>query len=215
MRLLYAGCFLLFRERTGHPAGRPRRASPPDDAGRLPGKPEQNAVSTKGDIMAIARAGNGFPPLADKHHILSVHTAVPSKGAAGFFYSTRFYLIPGHIIALTRKIVNFGLTNIVVDGKVDMTNKFVKNIRRLIREIGDEELGLINNLKKYRSELGINQTELGRLAGVSRQTISLIERGDYSPSVTLALKIAKICEVRVEDIFVYEEDEKDDEKHDC
>lgn len=96
-----------------------------------------------------------------------------------------------------------------------MTNKFVKNIRRLIREIGDEELGLINNLKKYRSELGINQTELGRLAGVSRQTISLIERGDYSPSVTLALKIAKICEVRVEDIFVYEEDEKDDEKHDC
>ena len=118
-------------------------------------------------------------------------------------------------ILLTRKIVNFGLTNIVVDGKVDMTNKFVKNIRRLIREIGDEELGLINNLKKYRSELGINQTELGRLAGVSRQTISLIERGDYSPSVTLALKIAKICEVRVEDIFVYEEDEKDDEKHDC
>ena len=47
--------------------------------------------------MAIARAGNGFPPPADKHHILSVHTAVPSKGAAGFYYSTRFYLIPGHI----------------------------------------------------------------------------------------------------------------------
>ena len=77
--------------------GRPRRVSPPDDAGRLPGKPEQNAVPTKGDIMAIARAGNGFPPPADKHHILSVHTAVPSKGAAGFFYSTHFYLIPGHI----------------------------------------------------------------------------------------------------------------------
>ena len=44
-------------------------------------------------------------------------------------------------------------------------------------------------------------------AGVSRQTISQIERGDYSPSVTLALKLAKICGVRVEDIFVYQEDE--------
>ena len=47
---------------------------------------------------------------------------------------------------------------------------------------------------------------MGKLAGVSRQTISQIERGDYSPSVTLALKIAKICEVSVEDIFIYEED---------
>ena len=66
---------------------------------------------------------------------------------------------------------------------------------------------LLNHLKEYRSKLGINQTELGKLAGVSRQTISLIERGDYSPSVTLALKLAKICRTTVEDIFVYEENE--------
>ena len=67
---------------------------------------------------------------------------------------------------------------------------------------------LYNQLKEYRSKLGINQTDLGKMAGVSRQTISLIERGDYSPSVTLALKLAKICEVKVEDIFLYEEDEQ-------
>lgn len=73
-------------------------------------------------------------------------------------------------------------------------------------EEGDE-LPLLNYLKEYRSRMGINQTELGKLAGVSRQTISLIERGDYSPSVTLALKIAKICQVTVEDIFEYEEEE--------
>lgn len=66
---------------------------------------------------------------------------------------------------------------------------------------------LLNRLKEYRSKLGINQTELGKRAGVSRQTISLIERGDYSPSVTLALKLAKICQVKVEDIFEYEEDD--------
>lgn len=67
-------------------------------------------------------------------------------------------------------------------------------------------MALLNHVKEYRSELGINQTELGKLAGVSRQTISLIERGDYSPSVTLALKLAKICGVKVEDLFEYEED---------
>ena len=66
---------------------------------------------------------------------------------------------------------------------------------------------LKNRLKEHRARLGINQQELGRLVSASRQTISLIERGDYSPSVTLALKIAKVCGVTVEDIFLYEEDE--------
>ena len=71
-----------------------------------------------------------------------------------------------------------------------------------------EKVPLLNKLKEYRSDLGINQTEMGKLAGVSRQTISLIERGDYSPSVTLALKIAKVCGVSVEDIFQYEDDKE-------
>ena len=68
---------------------------------------------------------------------------------------------------------------------------------------------LLNRLKEYRSRLGVNQTEMGKLAGVSRQTISQIERGDYSPSVTLALKIAKVCNAKVEDIFQYEEEEEE------
>ncbi len=68
---------------------------------------------------------------------------------------------------------------------------------------------LINHLKEYRARLGVNQQEMGRLVGVSRQTISQIERGDYSPSVTLALKIARICAVTVEDIFEYQEDISD------
>ncbi len=68
---------------------------------------------------------------------------------------------------------------------------------------------LNNKLKDYRALLGVNQQEMGKLAGVSRQTISQIERGDYSPSVTLALKLAKLCNVTVEDIFQYEEDENE------
>ena len=71
---------------------------------------------------------------------------------------------------------------------------------------------LYNHLKEMRARLGVNQQEMGALVGTSRQTISQIERGDYSPSVTLALKIAKTCGVTVEEIFDYveEENEKDD-----
>ena len=66
---------------------------------------------------------------------------------------------------------------------------------------------LYNRLKEYRAKIKVNQTEMGNLVGVSRQTISQIERGDYSPSVTLALKIAKVLNVSVEEIFRYEEGE--------
>lgn len=66
---------------------------------------------------------------------------------------------------------------------------------------------LLNHLKEYRAKIGVNQQQMGELVGVSRQTISQIERGDYSPSVSLALKIARVFNVPVENIFVYEEDE--------
>ena len=69
---------------------------------------------------------------------------------------------------------------------------------------------LLNHLKEYRARIGVNQQEMGQLVGVSRQTISQIERGDYSPSVTLALKIAKVFDAKVEDIFDYVEDEEDE-----
>lgn len=69
---------------------------------------------------------------------------------------------------------------------------------------------LHNHLKEYRARLGVNQQELGALVGTSRQTISQIERGDYSPSVTLALKIAMTCGVKVEDIFEYIPDESEE-----
>lgn len=70
---------------------------------------------------------------------------------------------------------------------------------------------LYNRLKEYRAKIPVNQQEMGALVGASRQTISLIERGDYSPSITLALKIAKVFEVPVEEIFYYEEYEGEDE----
>ena len=68
---------------------------------------------------------------------------------------------------------------------------------------------LKNHLKEYRARLGVNQQQMGALVGTSRQTISQIERGDYSPSVTLALKLARACGVTVEELFEYEEDPDD------
>ncbi|TYK88228.1 transcriptional regulator, partial [Streptococcus pyogenes] len=46
-----------------------------------------------------------------------------------------------------------------------------------------------------------NQTEMAKLAGVSRQTISLIERNEYTPSIVIAMKIAKVFQEPVEDVF--------------
>ena len=100
------------------------------------------------------------------------------------------------------------MTTIFVNAMITMTRKVVKHNGEL------NIMPLLNRLKEYRSRLNMNQTELGKKAGVSRQTISLIERGDYSPSVTLALKLAMICEVQVEDIFRYEEDERNESEED-
>lgn len=66
---------------------------------------------------------------------------------------------------------------------------------------------LINKVKEHRTRIGINQQELGTLVGASRQTISLIERGDYSPSIVLALNIAKVFSMAVEDIFYMTQEE--------
>lgn len=65
---------------------------------------------------------------------------------------------------------------------------------------------LLNSIKIQRAKLGINQAQLGKLAGVSRQTISSIERGEYNPSITLVLRLTQICQCRVEELFTLEED---------
>ena len=97
------------------------------------------------------------------------------------------------------------LTSFLVSAMLSMTRILVRLTGIFVR-IGGGGMPLYNRLKEHRARLGVNQQELGRLAGVSRQTISQIERGDYSPSVTLALKLAKICGVQVEDIFTYQEE---------
>ena len=65
-----------------------------------------------------------------------------------------------------------------------------------------------NRLKELRARDGYNQTQLAKLAGISRQTVSLIEGGEYMPSILIAVKIARIFQEPVEGVFIIEEDER-------
>ena len=61
-------------------------------------------------------------------------------------------------------------------------------------------------LRKFRFDRGeLRQQQLADMVGVSRQTIVSIERGDYAPSVRLALLLAEKLGAKVEDIFILEE----------
>lgn len=58
-----------------------------------------------------------------------------------------------------------------------------------------------NQVYKVRSKAGVTQEELAKSIGVTRQTIIAIEKGNYIPSVLLALKIAKFFKKPLEEIF--------------
>ena len=63
-----------------------------------------------------------------------------------------------------------------------------------------------NNLKMIRSKLGYSQEKLSKLLGVSRQTINSIENERYDPSLPLAFSIARIFNLKIEDIFIDTQD---------
>ena len=58
-----------------------------------------------------------------------------------------------------------------------------------------------NGVEKLRSDRQITQEQLAQAVGVSRQTIIAMEKGNYTPSVLLAIKIAKFFKCPVEDVF--------------
>jgi putative transcriptional regulator len=66
---------------------------------------------------------------------------------------------------------------------------------------------LRNRLRVARAEAEISQSELAELAGVTRQTISSIETGQYCPSTLLAFVISACLGKHVEELFYVEEDQ--------
>jgi len=61
-----------------------------------------------------------------------------------------------------------------------------------------------NRIALFRAERGMSRRELAEAIGVNPQTIGYLERGDYSPSLELGMKIARIFDVPVELIFSFE-----------
>jgi putative transcriptional regulator len=64
-----------------------------------------------------------------------------------------------------------------------------------------------NRIKEMRARFEWTQEDLARRTGITRQTVGLIEKGDYSPSILLALKIAHVFGVSVEELFRLEDHE--------
>jgi len=65
-----------------------------------------------------------------------------------------------------------------------------------------------NRIEQIRKERGIRQDEFAKLMGVSRQTISSLETGKYNPSIYLAYKIAKYFGMTIEEVFIFDKEEK-------
>ena len=61
-----------------------------------------------------------------------------------------------------------------------------------------------NRIAMFRADAGMSRRELAEVVGVNPQTIGFLERGDYKPSLELALAIAEHFEVAVEHIFSFE-----------
>jgi putative transcriptional regulator len=63
-----------------------------------------------------------------------------------------------------------------------------------------------NRLEEIRKANNINQEQLAKALGVSRQTIGSLENGRYNPSIILAFKISRYFKLPIEEIFIFEEE---------
>lgn len=68
------------------------------------------------------------------------------------------------------------------------------------------DMALITKIKEYREKAGLKQSELADLVGARRETIVHLENGRYNPSLKLAMDIAKVFHVSVEELFEFIDD---------
>jgi DNA-binding XRE family transcriptional regulator len=76
------------------------------------------------------------------------------------------------------------------------------------RKPKSEEERVANRIEELRTLSGMSRQELAEQVGVHYQTIGYIERGEYSPSLVLALRIASVLGAKVEEIFWLDEEQK-------
>ena len=67
---------------------------------------------------------------------------------------------------------------------------------------------MINRIKELRARAELTQAQLADLVGVRRETILFLEKGKYNPSLKLAHAIGRIFDLRIEDVFIFEDQEE-------
>lgn len=71
---------------------------------------------------------------------------------------------------------------------------------------------LKTRMYEFRKQLNIQQAELAEMVGVRRETIGKLENGRYNPSLKLAMDIAKVFGKTVEEVFIFEDDEDEEDE---
>jgi putative transcriptional regulator len=65
-----------------------------------------------------------------------------------------------------------------------------------------------NRIKELRAKLDLTQAKLAELVGVRRETIVFLEKGKYNPSLKLAHAIGRVFDLRIEDVFIFEDQDE-------
>ena len=65
-----------------------------------------------------------------------------------------------------------------------------------------------NRIKEYRAKQNLTQDDLARMVQVRRETIVFLEQGKYNPSLKLAHDIAMVFGLKIEELFIFDEEEK-------
>jgi putative transcriptional regulator len=64
-------------------------------------------------------------------------------------------------------------------------------------------------IKEFRARFNLTQEDLANLVGVRRETIVFLEKGKYNPSLKLAHDVAKALRTTIDELFIFDEEEKD------
>jgi putative transcriptional regulator len=70
-----------------------------------------------------------------------------------------------------------------------------------------EGVKMRTRIKEFRARYNLTQEQLAKKVGVRRETIVFLEKGKYNPSLKLAYKIAKVLNAKIEELFIFEDDE--------
>ncbi len=62
-------------------------------------------------------------------------------------------------------------------------------------------------IREFRARYNMTQEELARRVGVRRETIVFLEKGKYNPSLRLAYRIARVFNAKIEDVFIFEDED--------